>query len=171
MKTSLPVHRTTLGVVLVVVTAVSLSSQEYLHGPSAGMVADSNMTPASPQVAKGSVRTGVCDREAERLLDQKPVRIRGSVRAPKKIRDVRPKYPQFPPGTTGSGMWMGEALVNNSGNVVRVWPIREVEFKPPFPSFNNAIRDAIRQWEFEPLIVQGKPVPVCMTVTVNIDWQ
>lgn len=66
---------------------------------------------------------------------------------------------------------MGEALVNNSGKVVRVWPIREIEFKPPFPLFNSAITDAIRHWEFEPLTVQGAPAPVCMTVTVHIDWQ
>jgi len=99
------------------------------------------------------------------------VRIRGSVRAPKKIRDVRPNYPEAPAGTVGSGIWIGEALINNSGKVVGVWPLREVEFTPPFPSFNSAITDAIRQWEFEPLLVQGKPAPVCMTVTVTINWQ
>jgi hypothetical protein len=52
-----------------------------------------------------------------------------------------------------------------------VWPIREVEFKPPFPVFNSAITGTIQQCEFEPLFIQGKPVPVCLTVAVNIDWQ
>jgi hypothetical protein len=170
MRTILPGNRATLGIVVAVATGLSLSSPDYLHGSGAHIVADSNMTQASHPVEKRSVQPGVCDREAEKLLDQKPVRIRGSVRAPKTIRDVRPKYPELPPGTTGSGMWMGEALINNSGKVVRVWPIREVEFKPPFPSFNSAITDAIRQWVFEPLILQGKAAPVCMTVTVNINW-
>ena len=66
---------------------------------------------------------------------------------------------------------VGEVLINNSGKVARVWATHEVEFKPPFPSFNSSITDAIRQWEFEQSFMQGKPVPVCMTVTVNINWK
>jgi hypothetical protein len=93
------------------------------------------------------------------------------VRAPKKLRDVPPKYPELPPGTVGSGMWLGEVLINNTGKVAHVWPIREVRFVPPFHAFNDAITDAVRQWEFEPLVVQGKAMPVCMTVTVNINWK
>jgi outer membrane biosynthesis protein TonB len=46
-----------------------------------------------------------------------------------------------------------------------------VKFVAPFPAFNNAITDAMQQWEFEPLLVQGKPAAFCMTVTVNINWQ
>lgn len=68
-------------------------------------------------------------------------------------------------------MWLGEMLINNSGKIARVWTLREVRFVPPFPAFTNAITDAIQQWEFEPLLVQGKAMPVCMTVAINIDWQ
>lgn len=68
-------------------------------------------------------------------------------------------------------MWIGEVLINNTGKAARVWPIREVTFAPPFPAFNSAITDAIQQWEFEPLLAQGKPTAFCMTVTFNIDWQ
>jgi TonB family protein len=113
----------------------------------------------------------VCEREAEKLVGQKAVRIGRSVRAPKKLRDVPPKYPELPPGTQASGMWLGEILINNSGKITRVWALREVRFVPPFPAFNNAITDAIQQWEFEPLLVQGKSVPVCVTVTMNINWK
>jgi hypothetical protein len=113
----------------------------------------------------------VCEREAERLVGQKAVRIGRSVRAPKKLRDVPPKYPEQPPGTVGSGVWLGEVLINNAGKVAHIWPIREVKFVPPFPAVNNAITDAMQQWEFEPLLVQGKPTAFCMTVTVNINWQ
>jgi protein TonB len=113
----------------------------------------------------------VCEREAEKLLGQKAVRVGRSIRAPKKLRDVPPKYPQLPPGTRGSGVWLGEVLIGSSGKIARVWALREVRFVPPFPPFNNAITDAIRQWEFEPVLVQGKAMPVCVTVTVNINWQ
>lgn len=115
-------------------------------------------------------RAGVCEREAEKLTGQKPVRIGGSIRAPKQLREVSPNYPKQPPGTNGSGMWIGEALVNNSGKVAEVWSIREVIFKPAFPAFNEAIVDAIRRREYEPVLVDGKPSPFCMTVTVQINW-
>ena len=151
MNTNLALTRTTLSVVFAVATGLSLSS--------------------SSPVEKRLVQPGTCEREAEKLLHQTAVRIRGAVRAPKKIRDARPKYPETPAGTIGTGVWIGEALINDSGKIVGVWPMREVEFTPPFPSFNSAIRDAIRQWEFEPVIVRGKPAPVCMTVTVNINWR
>lgn len=67
-------------------------------------------------------------------------------------------------------MWAGEALIDTKGHVVRVWAVREVEITPPVPAFNKAIVDGIRQWRFEPVRVNEKAVPVCMTVTVNINW-
>jgi hypothetical protein len=113
---------------------------------------------------------GVCDREAEKIVGRGAVRVGAKIRGPRKIRNVSPAYPPFPPGTTGRGMWIGEALVDTKGRISRVWTIREVEITPALPAFNKAITDAIRQWEFEPLQVNKVAVPVCMTVTINIDW-
>ena len=98
-----------------------------------------------------------------------PVRIGGFIRIPKKTRNVSPIYPDLPTRTktTASGIWVGETLVDSTGKVNRVWSIREVTVQPPFPAFNAAIVDAIRQWEYEPLLVKGKPTPFCMTVTVS----
>lgn len=115
-------------------------------------------------------RQGVCQREARRLVGRQAVRISRKLRAPRKTRDVAPKYPEFPPGTMGSGIWMGEALIDTGGRIARVWTIREVRITPPLPAFNQAIVDAIRQWEFEPTTIGKESVPVCMTVTVNINW-
>ena len=120
---------------------------------------------------ENAARRGVCERESEKLVGQKAVRIGGPVRAPRKVHDVKPKYPEPPHGTVGSGLWMGEVLINNAGKVVHVWTLREVKFVPPFPAFNSAITDAIQQWAFEPLLVEGKPTAYCMTVTMNIHWQ
>jgi hypothetical protein len=68
-------------------------------------------------------------------------------------------------------MWIGEALVSSSGKVDQVWPVREVTFTPAFPAFNKAIVDAIRRSVYEPVIVDGKPLPFCMTVSVQINWR
>ena len=155
---------------IAVVMGLSFGSFVHLHG-SVEAVAVPYRAQSSDSSEKGATRPGVCEREAEKLVGQKAVRIGGSVRAPKKLRHVPPKYPEQPSGTVGSGVWLGEVLINNTGKVAHVWPIREVKFVPPFPAFNNALTDATRQWEFEPLLVQGKPTAFCMTVTVSINWQ
>ena len=114
---------------------------------------------------------GTCQREAAKLAGTQPVRVGGRIRAPKQIRQVFPNYPELPPGTTVSGIWTGEVLIGNDGKVVQVWPIREPRLTPPFPPFNEASVAAVRQWEFQPLMVEKVATPFCMTVTMNINWQ
>lgn len=120
--------------------------------------------------ANSDARAGICQREGAAILGVAPVRIGKSIRAPKKTHNVIPRYPELPAGTRGSGIWLGEVLLDAKGHVSRVWPIREVKLTPSFPPFNRAIVDAIREWQFEPVIVNAKPVPACTTVTMTIDW-
>jgi hypothetical protein len=132
-----------------------------------------NLLPAWQNVAKteprqSTFKAGVCEREGAKLAGGKPVRSTAT-RAPKQIRYVRPNWPEVPPKTIGRGPWLGEILIDTAGDVTHVWPTREDTFMPP--EFNRAIVDSIRQWEFEPLVIQGKAVPVCMAVTVFINWQ
>lgn len=115
-------------------------------------------------------RPGVCMTQGAKLVGAAPVQIGKQVRLAKKIRNVNPKYPALPAGTTGSGVWRGEFLLDARGTVVEVWAIQEVRLRPAFPAFNQAIVDAIRQWTFEPLMSSGRPVPACTDVTVSINW-
>jgi hypothetical protein len=160
-----------LRLVLAVAMGLGLSFAGQLDGFALAAVADQDNRHVSPPREKAAARGGVCERELGKLVTVKPVRPGRSMRPPKKIRDAAPKYPEVPPGTVGHGMWLGEVLIDDSGKIAHVWPIREVEFTPPFPAFNRAIVDAIQQWEFERPLVRGKPVPMCMTVSVNIDWR
>ena len=173
MRTKCARTRLALGFVLAIAMGVSLSSVDQLSGSAAEVVADQGKTQTSRPENNSAARPGVCEREAEKMVGHNPVRIGRSVRAPRKLRDVPPKYPELPPKTVVSvgSAWLVEVLISDTGKVVHVWPIREVEFRPPFPAFNNAVTDAIRQWEFEPRSVRGEPMPLCMTVTVNINWR
>ena len=56
-------------------------------------------------------------------------------------------------------------LIDPRGKVLEVFVRREPKFTPPFPAFTNAIIAAMRQWEYEP-----STVPVCMAVTILINW-
>ena len=109
-----------------------------------------------------------CGLAARELFKEAPTRIAGRINEPKKLNHVAPKYPKLPPGTIGSGVWVGDALVGPDGRVHRVSVFRDLTFNPPAPEFSAAIVDAIRQWTYTPTLVGGRAVPICITVTVSI---
>jgi hypothetical protein len=115
--------------------------------------------------------SSACEREGATFVGSKPRMLREWQRPPKKVRDVRPTYPEFPPGTGANGMWIGELLLDADGTVSHIWTIRQPRLTPPLPALNGAILDAVRQWRFEPFLVNSQPRPVCMTVSVNINWR
>jgi len=132
----------------------------------------------APILASGEQRRpaqtarGVCVREGAKLVGTKPVQAGRHVRLPKKIYNVVPTYPATPAGTVGTGgVWVGEALIDTHGKIAHVWTVRPVNFTPPFPKFNRAIADSIKEWVFEPPKIDGVPTPLCMPVTVNINWK
>ena len=126
---------------------------------------------AQPPAPSGNItRSGICEREAEKLVGQKAVKIGGSIGPPRKLFGPRPKYPELPPGTIASGMWVGEVLVDAAGRVREVWPLHEVKLKPAFPAFNQAVVEWIRRWRYEPLMVNGATTPFCMTFTTNLHF-
>jgi hypothetical protein len=124
--------------------------------------------PASPSPIPSP---STCDRAAEELFGRLPARPSGRGNEPKKIKHVSPRYPEIPPGTRGSGAWLGEALIDPDGRVRRVTVLRDLKFDPPFPAVSAAISDAILQWRYAPTIVEDRAIPVCMTISVNIHWK
>ncbi len=125
------------------------------------------------QVARGapSPRTNACEKASRQLFGEPPTPLAGEVKEPKKLHHVNPEYPNLPSGTVASGVWIGEALIGPDGRVRNVSVLRDLRLEPALPQFSNAISDAIRQWRYRPATVAGKAVPVCMTVTVNINWK
>ena len=54
-----------------------------------------------------------------------------------------------------------EATIGATGNVTAVNVLRSV------PLLDEAAVNAVRQWVYTPTLLNGVPVPVIMTVTVN----
>jgi hypothetical protein len=119
--------------------------------------------------SKAPPKPGVCLSQGAPLVGAQPVQVGKKLRAPKKIRHVNPAFPELPSGTTVGGLWVGEALIDQQGKIARVWPTRPLIVRPAIPPLNEAIVNAIQQWEFEPALAEKVPVPVCMTVTVHIN--
>jgi hypothetical protein len=131
-------------------------------------------TPAQEEHAKAAPSTPDaegCEALSRKLFGAPPASLAGPVKAPKRTRYVKPEYPEVPTGTVGSGIWLGEALIGPDGHVRTVSVLRDLKFTPSFPAFSKAISDAILQWRYAPTTVDGKAVPVCMTISVNIHWR
>jgi protein TonB len=59
------------------------------------------------------------------------------------------------------GVVILECTVGTDGKVTDVRVLRGI------PLLTEAAMDAVRQWVYEPTVLNGIPVPVIMTVTVN----
>ena len=89
------------------------------------------------------------------------MRVGGNVQAPQKTRNVDPTYPQVAQAARVSGVVILEAVIGPDGRVTDVKVLRSV------PLLDDAAIVAVRQWEYTPTMLNGSPVPVIMTVTVN----
>lgn len=92
---------------------------------------------------------------------QAPLRVGGNIRAPAKLRHVAAVYPPEAQQAKISGVVIIEATIGPDGLVYEAKVLKSI------PLLDQAAIDSVRQWEFEPTLLNGAPVPVIMTVTVN----
>jgi periplasmic protein TonB len=90
-----------------------------------------------------------------------PVRVGGNIQAPKKVKDVNPVYPPIAQSARVQGVVILEATIGPNGNVQDVRVLRSI------PLLDAAAIEAVKQWSYTPTLLNGVPVPVIMTVTVN----
>jgi protein TonB len=89
------------------------------------------------------------------------VRVGGNIRAPEKTRHVAPVYPPIAQSAAVQGVVILDALIGGDGKVQDARVLRSI------PLLDQAAIDAVRQWEFTPTMLNGTPVPVIMTVTIQ----
>lgn len=89
------------------------------------------------------------------------MRVGGQIKEPSKIRNVSPAYPDIAKQARVQGVVVLEAVISPSGEVTNVRVLRGV------PLLNDAAALAVRQWRYTPTTLNGQPVAVVMTVTVN----
>jgi TonB family protein len=90
-----------------------------------------------------------------------PMRVGGNIKAPVKTRNVAPLYPAAAQATGVQGVVIIELTIGPKGTV------REARVLRSIPMLDQAALDAVRQWEYTPTLLNGIPVPVVMTVTVQ----
>jgi periplasmic protein TonB len=92
---------------------------------------------------------------------EKPVRAAGDVRAPALVRRIAPDYPEIARQARVEGIVLIEAETDIYGRV------RNARILRSLPLLDQAALDAVRQWVYEPLVVNGRPRGVLFTVTVT----
>jgi protein TonB len=99
------------------------------------------------------------------LPKREAVRPGGVIKYPAKVHHVPPVYPRIAQEAKVSGMVILEAIIGTDGRVQDVRILRSKAL------LDQAAIDAVKQWRFTPTLLNGVPVPVILTVTVNFQLQ
>jgi protein TonB len=90
-----------------------------------------------------------------------PVRVGGNIREPTKTQSAEPVYPALARAAGVQGVVILEVTIGADGVVSDAQVLRSI------PLLDQAALDAVRQWRYEPTLLNGVPTPVILTVTVN----
>jgi len=90
-----------------------------------------------------------------------PLRVGGIVSAPVLERRVEPDLPKSARRRLGRSPVVVEAVISAKGDVVSARIVRSN------PAADRAVLDALRRWKYRPALLDGRPVPVHLTVTVR----
>jgi protein TonB len=92
-----------------------------------------------------------------------PVRVGGQVTAPRKRHHVNPTYPPLAAAARVQGTVLLEATIDEKGNVTNLSVLRSV------PLLDRAAIEAVAQWKYEPTLLNGRPVPILLSVSVRFE--
>jgi protein TonB len=90
----------------------------------------------------------------------KRIRVGGNVQSAKMIRQVQPIYPQIAKSAHVQGTVILHAVISKGGNV------EELAYVSGPPLLMRAAMDAVRQWRYQPTLLNGEPVEVDTTISV-----
>ena len=95
------------------------------------------------------------------LSPAEPVRVGGVVREPHVTKLVPPIYPKLARQARVTGTVVLEAIVTVEGKVA------EIKVVSGHPLLVQAAMDCVKQWEYEPTLLNGVPTAVILTAKVH----
>ena len=90
-----------------------------------------------------------------------PVRVGGLISAPRALTRVRPIYPIIAARAHIQGVVILEAIVDEDGVVQEVRVVRSVNY------LDEPAIEALKQWRYEPLTLNGQRMPFLLTVSMT----
>ena len=88
------------------------------------------------------------------------VRVGGLIVAPRLVHRLNPAYPALAAAARLTAILILEAQVGTDGRVEEVRVLRGQ------PLFDEAAVAAVKQWRYQPLLLNGKPTAFLLTVTL-----
>ncbi len=92
----------------------------------------------------------------------KRIRVGGSVQATKLVNMVRPLYPEVAKQTGVEGSVLIRAVISVSGDLLNAEVVSTSN-----SDLATAALDAVKQWKYQPTLLNGEPVEVITTIAVN----
>ena len=92
---------------------------------------------------------------------RRPIRVASPVQVSRLIKKVDPEYPPLARRARLEGSVVAEALITESGT------IDSLRIISGNPLFYQSVLDAVKQWRYEPTLLNGEPIDVITTITVN----
>jgi protein TonB len=89
------------------------------------------------------------------------IRVGGTVSAARLIYQPKPQYPELAKMTRTEGAVEFEAVIGKEGT------IEELKVVRGHPLLVKAALEAVRQWRYQPTLLDGDPVEVVTEITVN----
>jgi len=94
-----------------------------------------------------------------------PLRMGSTPATSSLVRSVAPVYPPLARAAGVQGVVLLQTTINKSGQVVGVSVISG------HPLLTDAAVEAVQQWTYQPMLLNGQPIDVITTVTVNFSLQ
>lgn len=113
--------------------------------------------------AEAAAAKAKAEADARAKLAATAVRVGGAIRNPVKVKNVEPEYPSIARSNRVGGTVEVEATIGPDGKVADARVTKSV------PILDQAALDAVRQWEYEPTLVKGVPVPVIINVAIAFE--
>ncbi|HEV7487671.1 MAG TPA: energy transducer TonB [Thermoanaerobaculia bacterium] len=98
--------------------------------------------------------------------DEGPLRVGGDVKAPVATERVKPDYTDAARKAHINGVVIVEAIVNKQGEVEQVKVLKGLPL-----GLSEQATEAVKRWHFRPGTLNGEPVEVIFSLTVNFTLQ
>jgi protein TonB len=142
-------------------TGPATGDDPYL-GPGPGN-GDCPGCPPGPGHGDGPVGPAV---EPSAPVDTSPIRLSFGMTKPEVVHQVQPRYTEIARTAGVQGTVIVEAVIDEQGRVTNERLIRGLPM-----GLDKAALEAIQQWRFKPALLDGRPVKVYFTLTVNFTIQ